>query len=78
MNETNGAGAAMNAIIERLRGLFTAKNIGFAFTDCVSGKPVFYFTNNAGDFWLANSAWSTFRCYLDHEPLFTALTAKEA
>ena len=43
-------------------------NLGFAFTDLVSGRPVFYFTNRKGRYWMAEGRFSTFRCYLDHEP----------
>lgn len=34
---------------------------GFAFMDVVSGRPVRYWKDRFGRFWLAESAWSIFR-----------------
>ena len=33
----------------------------FRFTDCISGKPVYYFADHYGRVWLATHAWSWFR-----------------
>jgi hypothetical protein len=34
---------------------------GFAFTDVVSGRPVFYWIDAMGREWLAENSWSLFR-----------------
>ena len=40
----------------------TMKRTGFAFTDIVSGKPVYYYKDCYKQEWMANSKWSIFRC----------------
>lgn len=37
------------------------KFLGFAFTDCVSGRCVFYWRDTLGRKWMAEGAWSLFR-----------------
>lgn len=34
----------------------------FAFTDVVSGRPVFYWLDRRGRRWMAEYKWSLFRC----------------
>lgn len=69
-NSIDGKAMQMN-ILERLKSAFTARNIGFAFTDIVVGRPVFYFTDAAGRYWMAFGKWSMFRCYTDRPALAT-------
>lgn len=38
----------------------TLERIGYAFTDIVVGKPVYYYRDRDGVVWLKNSKWSTF------------------
>ena len=35
--------------------------LSFAFTDSVSGKPVHYWRDRLGRYWLASGKWSLFR-----------------
>lgn len=34
---------------------------GFAFVDRVTGKPVWYWSDKFGRFWMAQSKWALFR-----------------
>ena len=34
---------------------------GYAFTDCVSDKAVFYYKDYFGNKWMANDSWGFFR-----------------
>ena len=42
------------------------RKIGFAFTDTVTGKPIFYFKDLLGRAWLAEHRWASFRVKADH------------
>ena len=37
------------------------KRDGYAFTDKVSGRPVYYWLDRLGRRWMAEGAWSLFR-----------------
>lgn len=41
--------------------------VGFAFTDCVTGKHVFYWLDGFDRVWMAESAWAWFRVRADRE-----------
>ena len=36
------------------------ERIGYAFTDIVEGKPVYYYKDYNGEIWIKNSKWSLF------------------
>jgi hypothetical protein len=38
--------------------------IGYAFTDVVSGKPVFYYKDYLNRYWIAENSWGFFRVRL--------------
>ncbi|MGN8022088.1 hypothetical protein ACTJJ7_15400 [Phyllobacterium sp. 22229] len=48
-------------VMGKLTGGRPMQNIGCAFTDVVSGKPVYYWVDTLGRSWMANGAWSLFR-----------------
>ncbi|KRA00275.1 hypothetical protein ASD64_01500 [Mesorhizobium sp. Root157] len=56
-----GAPTAMGGGRMKLLGGRPMKLMGFAFTDIVVGKPVFYWQDTLGRDWLAHGAWSIFR-----------------
>lgn len=47
-------------LIEWLRNTASLERIGYAFTDTVEGKPVYYYRDRDGVVWLKNSKWGTF------------------
>ena len=44
----------------------TLERIGYAFTDIVEGKPVYYWRDRDGVVWLKSSKWSLFRVCSSH------------
>lgn len=49
------------SLFYRLTGGRPMKKTGYAFTDKVTGKSVFYWKDDIGLNWLAEHAWSSFR-----------------
>lgn len=43
------------------------KRIGYAFTDAVSGKPVYYYQDRKGTLWLKESRWSIFKILASYQ-----------
>lgn len=43
------------------------KRIGYAFTDAVSGKPVYYHQDRKGTLWLKESRWSIFKTLASYQ-----------
>lgn len=37
------------------------KRIGYAFTDIVEGKPVYYYMDRHGEIWMKSSKWALFK-----------------
>lgn len=51
----------MWSLLLKLTGGRPMTNRGYAFTDIVSGRPVYYWRDQFGRAWMANGAWSLFR-----------------
>lgn len=55
----------MNQIIKQIACKITSGRPmikeGYAFTDSVAGRPVYYWRDRLGRRWMANGAWSLFR-----------------
>ena len=55
--------------------------VGYAFTDAVSGQPVYYCEDKHGNLWLAENRWSSFRVeahahrHLDEDAMVRRLVA---
>ena len=44
----------------------TLERIGYAFTDIVEGKPVYYYRDKHDIVWMKHSKWGLFRCRSSH------------
>lgn len=51
----------MRKLLRKLTGGRPMSNMGYAFTDIVVGRPVYYWRDRLGRGWMANGAWSIFR-----------------
>ena len=53
-------------LIEWLKNTASLERIGYAFTDTVDGRGVYYYRDRDGVVWLKNSKWSLFRVCSSH------------
>ena len=53
-------------MIKWLRNTASLERIGYAFTDTVDGRPVYYYRDKDGVVWMKNSKWGLFRCRSSH------------
>jgi hypothetical protein len=49
-------------MIRSIKSYLSLKRIGYAFTDTVDGRGVYYYRDCYGDIWMKNSRWGLFRC----------------
>lgn len=47
-------------MIKRIKSYLSLRSIGRAFTDTVTGKPIYYYMDCYGDVWMKTSKWSLF------------------
>ena len=47
-------------MMRKIKSYFSLVNQGYAFTDTVSGKPVNYYKDCYGDWYMKESRWSPF------------------
>ena len=53
-------------LIQWYKNTKSLERIGYAFTDTVEGKPVYYYRDRDGVVWMKNSKWSLFRVCSSH------------
>ena len=53
-------------MIKWLRNTASLERIGYAFTDAVDGKPVYYYRDKDGVVWMKNSKWGLFSVRSSH------------
>lgn len=58
----------MRKLLTKLTGGRPMTNLGYSFTDGVSGRPVYRWRDRLGRVWLANGAWSLFRIEREETP----------
>lgn len=56
-------------MLKKLLGGRPMRRTSFAFTDVVSGKPVYYFIDRLGRRWLAEHRWARFRISAQNKEL---------
>ena len=47
-------------MLRKIKSYLTLKRIGYAFSDSVSGKAVYYYEDCYGDVYMKDNRWSTF------------------
>lgn len=50
----------LSKLIQWYKRTKSLEMIGYAFTDVVEGKPVYYYRDSDGEIWMKNSKWSLF------------------